>query len=230
MNIPFSSRPSYLGPLLVTLLLAGLGALMAWHGIAPVLARPESAGYDIDYAVLYNATLPRLAMALICGGALSLSGALFQQVLRNPLASPTTLGVSAGANLAIVLALLLSPGLLGFGRDMVALAGSAIAAGLVLLMGLRRGFSPFSLVMAGLVVSLWCGALSSVLVLLNERYLVSLFIWGPGRSPSKAGFRRSPFCPRSGWWPSPLPCCCGRLLSSNWGRRGPRRLASRPAI
>ncbi|BCH63714.1 Fe3+-hydroxamate ABC transporter permease FhuB [Agrobacterium vitis] len=180
MNIPFSSRPSYLGPLLVTLLLAGLGALMAWHGIAPVLARPESAGYDIDYAVLYNATLPRLAMALICGGALSLSGALFQQVLRNPLASPTTLGVSAGANLAIVLALLLSPGLLGFGRDMVALAGSAIAAGLVLLMGLRRGFSPFSLVMSGLVVSLWCGALSSVLVLLNERYLVSLFIWGAG--------------------------------------------------
>lgn len=174
------SLTSHAGPSLVTALLVGLGALLAWHGIAPVLARPELQGYDPDYVVLYNATLPRLAMALICGGALALSGALFQQVLRNPLASPTTLGVSAGANLAIVLALLLSPGLIGWGRDLVALVGSTLAACLVLLMGLRRGFSPFSLVMAGLVVSLWCGALSSVLVLLNERYLVSLFIWGAG--------------------------------------------------
>jgi len=174
------SLTSHAGPSLVTVLLVGLGVLLAWHGIAPILARPELQGYDADYVVLYNATLPRLAMALICGGALALSGALFQQVLRNPLASPTTLGVSAGANLAIVLALLLSPGLIGWGRDLVALVGSTLAACLVLLMGLRRGFSPFSLVMAGLVVSLWCGALSSVLVLLNERYLVSLFIWGAG--------------------------------------------------
>ncbi|MBB4954749.1 iron complex transport system permease protein [Agrobacterium vitis] len=174
------SISSRFGPLIVTVFLAGAGLLMAWHGISPILSVPEKPGYDIGYLVLYQSTLPRMAVALICGGALSLSGALFQQVLRNPLASPTTLGVSAGANLAIALALLLSPGLLGSGRDIVALAGSAIAAGLVLLMGRRRGFSPFSLVMSGLVVSLWCGALSSVLVLLNERYLVSLFIWGAG--------------------------------------------------
>jgi ferric hydroxamate transport system permease protein len=174
------SMSSRFGPLLVTVVLAGLGLLMAWRGISPVLSVPEKPGYDMAYIVLYHSTLPRMAVALICGGALALSGALFQQVLRNPLASPTTLGVSAGANLAIVLALLLSPGLLGFGRDLVALCGSAFAAALVLLLGLRRGFSPFSLVMSGMVVSLWCGALSSVLVLLNERYLVSLFIWGAG--------------------------------------------------
>jgi iron complex transport system permease protein len=130
--------------------------------------------------VLFYSTLPRLATALIAGAALSLAGALFQLVLRNPLASPTTLGISAGANLALVITLLAFPALLGFGRDLVALTGSAAAAAIVMGLGARRGFSPLSLVLSGLVISLWCGALAAVLTFLNDRYLVSLFIWGAG--------------------------------------------------
>jgi iron complex transport system permease protein len=109
-----------------------------------------------------------------------LSGALFQQVLRNPLADPTTLGVSAGANLALVLVSLFIPGLLGAGRDVVALLGSSIAAAIVVGFGARRSFSPYSLVLAGLVLSLWCGGLAAILTYLNQRYLASLFIWGAG--------------------------------------------------
>jgi iron complex transport system permease protein len=130
--------------------------------------------------IFFDAVLPRLATALIAGGALSLSGALFQQVLRNPLASPTTLGVAAGASLSLALATLYAPVLMTFGGDLVALAGSAVAGGLVFLIGARKGFSPFSLVLSGMVISLWCGTLSAILVLLNDRYLVSLFIWGSG--------------------------------------------------
>lgn len=170
------------GPISIVILLGLLAALFAWPQIEaglPTLADAGS-GYDIGRMVFLYATLPRMATALLCGAALALSGALFQQVLRNPLASPTTLGISAGANLALVLATLFMPALLGIGRDLVALAGSATAAGLVFLLGSRRGFSPFSLVLSGLVISLWCGALSAVLVLLNDRYLVSLFIWGSG--------------------------------------------------
>ncbi|MCQ2006153.1 Fe(3+)-hydroxamate ABC transporter permease FhuB [Rhizobium sp. NRK18] len=170
---------SSFGPAMVTALSSVAALLVAW-----LLTRADMSsaggGYDIGHMVLLYSTLPRMATALICGAALALSGALFQQVLRNPLASPTTLGISSGANLALVLAMLYMPGLLGFGRDLVALVGSAVAAGLVFLLGARRGFSPFALVMAGLVISLWCGALAAVLTLLNERYLVSLFIWGSG--------------------------------------------------
>jgi len=169
-----------LGPAMVTLALAAITAVLAWLLIGPELARHSTGGYDIERMVLLYATLPRLATALICGAALALSGALFQQVLRNPLASPTTLGISAGANLALVIATLFIPGLLGMGRDVVALFGSAAAAGIVLGLGARRGFSPFSLILSGLVVSLWCGALAAILTLLNDRYLVSLFIWGSG--------------------------------------------------
>jgi iron complex transport system permease protein len=119
-------------------------------------------------------------MALLCGAGLGASGAILQQVLRNPLASPTTLGIDAGARLALALATLFTPHLFGIGRDAVALLGSAVSTCVVFAIVRRRGFSALSIVLAGLVVSLYCGALSSILVLVGDRYLASLFIWGSG--------------------------------------------------
>jgi ABC-type Fe3+-siderophore transport system permease subunit len=169
------------GPLAVVVALGLVAALFAWQQIETYLAT-RSGAHPLDMArlILFYSTLPRMATALLCGAALALSGALLQQVLRNPLASPTTLGISSGASLALSLAMLFAPSLMTFSSDLVALAGSVMAAALVFLIGARRGFSPFSLVLSGLVVSLWCGALSAVLLLMNDRYLDSLFIWGAG--------------------------------------------------
>lgn len=173
-------RSDNVGPAMVVLLLLSAGLVASWSLTASVFFAPETPGYDVQSVVLYYSTLPRLATALLAGGALALSGALFQQVLRNPLADPTTLGVSAGANLAIVVVSLFLPSLLGNGRDLVALGGSAVAAAIVMGLGARRGFSPYSLVLSGLVLSLWCGGLAAILTYLNQRYLASLFIWGGG--------------------------------------------------
>jgi len=173
-------RRDNLGPGLVVFLLICGGCVASWFLVQPALSGTVAPGYDIERMVLYYSTLPRLATALLAGAALALSGALFQQVLRNPLADPTTLGVSAGANLALVVASLFMPVLLGAGRDLVALLGSAAAAVIVIGLGARRGFSPYSLVLSGLVLSLWCGGLSAILIYLNQRYLASLFIWGAG--------------------------------------------------
>ncbi|AYD03913.1 Fe(3+)-hydroxamate ABC transporter permease FhuB [Neorhizobium sp. NCHU2750] len=169
-----------MGPALVVLMLLGAGCVASWLLATPAIFSSHEPHYGVERMLLYYSTLPRLATALIAGAALALSGALFQQVLRNPLADPTTLGVSAGANLALVVASLFLPDLLGAGRDIVALFGSAIAAAIVVGLGARRGFSPYSLVLSGLVLSLWCGGLSAILTYLNERYLASLFIWGAG--------------------------------------------------
>ncbi|WP_062204376.1 Fe(3+)-hydroxamate ABC transporter permease FhuB [Aureimonas sp. AU12] len=164
-------------------------ALLAIGACVPLLARPLAElwsaggvadGYDAERMRLLHSTLPRLAMAILCGGALAASGAILQQVLRNPLASPTTLGIDAGGRLALALATLLAPALFGWGRDLVTLAGSAISTLLVFALVRRRHFAAVSLILAGLVVSLYAGALSALLTLLNERYLVSLFIWGSG--------------------------------------------------
>ncbi|MFW8588610.1 iron chelate uptake ABC transporter family permease subunit [Rhizobium beringeri] len=83
--------------------------MASWFLAAPALSEMAQGDYDVTRMVLYYSTLPRLTTALIAGAALALSGALFQQVLRNPLADPTTLGVSAGANLALVVTSLFLP-------------------------------------------------------------------------------------------------------------------------
>jgi len=142
-------------PFLVALGLTVLVAAVLTSLLAPQLTHlftQPTAGYDVDRMVLLYATLPRLVIAILCGAGLGASGAILQQVLRNPLASPTTLGIDAGARLALALATLLAPTLLGIGRDLVALAGSALSTLLVFALVRRRGFTALSLVLAGLVV------------------------------------------------------------------------------
>ncbi|MBB3350440.1 iron complex transport system permease protein [Rhizobium sp. BK049] len=167
-------------PALAALLLfSGLG--LALLDLLPSLPHLEtSVGYDAQHLLLLYSTLPRIATALITGAALALSGTILQQVLRNPLASPTTLGVSAGANLALVSVMLAFPSLAGWGRDAVALAGSAAAAFAIFSISARHGFSPFSLILSGMIIGLWCGAAAAILVLMNDQYLSGIFIWGAG--------------------------------------------------
>ncbi|WP_421780286.1 Fe(3+)-hydroxamate ABC transporter permease FhuB [Kiloniella litopenaei] len=136
--------------------------------------------YDVQQMLFLFSGLPRLSIAILCGLALGFSGAILQLALRNPLASPTTMGVSAGAYLALVIAGLFFPATLVYGREVIALVGAGVAAALVFGLMARRDFSPISLVLTGLIVSLYFGALASLLVLLNDRYLASLFIWGAG--------------------------------------------------
>lgn len=135
---------------------------------------------DIRQMLVRYSFAPRLATSVMCGAALGLAGALLQMALRNPLASPTTLGISAGANLALALAMLWAPGLLAYGREWTAMAGGLLAAAGVLALSWRRRLSPLTVVLAGMVVSLYCGALAALLTLFNTHYLAGLFIWGGG--------------------------------------------------
>ncbi|MFG6666132.1 Fe(3+)-hydroxamate ABC transporter permease FhuB [Halomonas sp. HNIBRBA4712] len=135
---------------------------------------------DVDELLLYFTWWPRVAVSLLAGGALALAGVLMQQVLRNPLASPTTLGVASGANLALMMATLLAPGLLAFGREWVALGGGAAAMVLVFALAWRRRLAPVVVVLAGLVVNLYLGALATAVLLFNHETLAGLLIWGAG--------------------------------------------------
>ena len=155
------------------------GAILLREPLQTSLAA-ASVEEQFERLILLHATLPRITMAILCGAGLALSGTILQQVLRNPLVAPDTVAVNAGARLALALAAVLAPGLLGFGRDLVAIAGAAVTTLLVLAIAGSRRYSPLSMILAGLVVSLYCGAASTVLVLLKDRYLVGLFIWGSG--------------------------------------------------
>lgn len=124
--------------------------------------------------------MPRALVALLVGAALGLAGALMQRVLRNPLADPTVLGVSSGAQLALVAATLLAPGLLAFGRLPVALLGGGLAAALVMALAARRGFEPATVAISGMLVGLLASGLATALTLARGEYLLSLVIWNGG--------------------------------------------------
>lgn len=135
---------------------------------------------DIRQLLVHYAWAPRLVTAWLAGAGLGLAGVVFQQALRNPLASPTTLGVSAGAYLALALTLTWAPGLLAHGREWVTMLGGAVAVAFVFALAWRQALSPLALVLAGLTFSLYCGAFGAILMLLDTNSLTPLFIWGGG--------------------------------------------------
>jgi len=131
--------------------------------------------------IITNLTyLPRLTVAVVCGFALAVAGCVMQFVLRNPIASPTTLGVAAGAELGMVLGILLLPTGLAFPSFIPAFIGGCLATGLVFLLSSTRGYSPLHMVLSGMVVSLLLGSLNTMLLMLHEQKLTSLFVWGAG--------------------------------------------------
>ncbi len=164
----------------LALLALVLGSLAEEGLVEGLRALPTATPASAEALVRHYSWWPRLAMALLAGGGLALAGVLMQQVLRNPLAAPTTLGVASGANLALMAATLLAPGLLLAGREWVALAGGGGAMALVFALTWRRGLSPAVVVLAGLVVNLYAGALGMVLLLFHQETLKGLLIWGAG--------------------------------------------------
>ena len=176
--------------MLALLLLAATGlALVSARDIlepgAWLRAAVSPADGDPRQLLFHHSFLPRLAMSIVAGAALALAGTIFQEMLRNPLADAATLGVASGAQLALSTTMLFAPALLGFAQGGVAFAGSAVAMGLVLALatgGGRAGasLSATSLILAGLMVSLTCGAIGAVLTVLNHDYLSALFIWQSG--------------------------------------------------
>ncbi|WP_230531515.1 Fe(3+)-hydroxamate ABC transporter permease FhuB [Microvirga roseola] len=141
---------------------------------------PLSESFDLNRVVLLNSVLPRAAVALLAGAALGLSGALLQQVLRNPIADASTLGISAGAQLAMTAATLFAPTLMAHSREFVALAGGLAAVVLLMSLTWRRGLEPVTVVLGGMVISLIALALSATMILANGEYMMSLLIWGSG--------------------------------------------------
>lgn len=135
---------------------------------------------DARQAVVHFSWLPRLTVTLLAGAALGLAGTLMQQVLRNPLASPTTLGVASGAQLALMMVTLFAPSWLLLGREWIAMAGGSLAMALVFALAWRRQLNPVVIVFAGLVINLYLAAISMGLLLFFQEELKGLLVWGSG--------------------------------------------------
>ncbi|MGQ8708786.1 Fe(3+)-hydroxamate ABC transporter permease FhuB [Serratia sp. TSA_198.1] len=181
-----SARIRVLPLTLILLLLAASGGLtiynllqqLPWALWAQALSAPNHD--DVRQMLFHYSLLPRLSVSLLAGAGLGLVGVLFQQVLRNPLAEPATLGVSAGAQLGLTIATLwMLPG--GeITRQLAAMAGAILVGGLVFGVAWGKRMSPVTLILAGLVLGLYCGAVNSLLALFNYDQLQGLFLWSTG--------------------------------------------------
>ncbi|WP_051139617.1 iron ABC transporter permease [Aestuariimicrobium kwangyangense] len=151
---------------------AGVGAADVWQW-----AIGRAGGQTAD--VVLASRLPRLAAGLLVGLALGGSGAALQSVARNPLASPDTLAINAGAylTLAVVSAFGLHLGLLG--GTGVALAGGLAAAGLAFLLTGASG-DAVRLVLGGSVLTMALMSVTSALMLIFSQETQGLFAWGAG--------------------------------------------------
>ena len=119
--------------------------------------------------ILWNIRLPRTIVAALVGINLSLSGAILQAILRNPLADPHIIGISSGAGLAGIFIMLVLPGaalLITPG----AFVGAMIAAALIYILAWKDGIRPTRIILAGVAVSAFLGAgISAMMILYSDR-------------------------------------------------------------
>ena len=161
------ARPGSLGVLAVlaavvfcvSLLVGSSGA-----GVRGSLAALTGSGDEATRTILLAVRLPRVLAAFGVGGLLALSGVLLQALFRNPLADPYVLGVSGGAAVGALLAMM--SGLAAIAVQSAAVGGALVAVVAVYLLA-RSGGTP-RLLLTGVVLASACGALVSVLLSLAD--------------------------------------------------------------
>src|SRR5438477_1732205 len=123
-----------------------------------------------DYSLILNLRLPRILLSVLVGASLSIAGTSFQALLRNPLADPYVLGVSNGAAVGAILALLLeprlalSPEIASVFTPLGGVLGAAVAITAVCFLGRREGRIDSSTLLLGGVIT--ASLLSAVIILL----------------------------------------------------------------
>lgn len=170
--------------------------------LAALLGRQGGAG-----DVVLQLRLPRALAGFACGGLLALAGALMQVLLRNPLADPYVLGISGGAGVGAMFALVL--GLPVIGIDGLAFAG-ALAA-MFIVFGLAHGDGSWTqtrLLLTGVIVAAGCGALVALmLAIADERKLRGMLFWLMGDLGQSAQ-----------WWPAVAALGVALLLAMPFAR------------
>ena len=135
-----------------------------------------------DHLIIRTVRIPRSLIAIIVGAALAVAGALMQGLTRNPLASPSILGVNAGAAFAVVMATFI------FGDNSLsiyawfAFAGASLSAITVYAISSvsRGGLTPLNLTIAGAALTAFISAVTSAILILSQRTLDEIRFWLAG--------------------------------------------------
>lgn len=170
---------------LLTVMAIGIGS--SWIGPPRVLAALFGAGAEMDQVIIWTLRLPRVCLAILAGAALALAGLLLQRVVRNPIASPSVLGIVDGAAVGVVLFLWIwsdEANALTVSIHWLPLAatlGAGCFALLVLVLAGRDVVQPARLILYGIAMAALAKALVMVLIILGPVYRASTaLIWLAG--------------------------------------------------
>jgi iron complex transport system permease protein len=165
----FPPLPVFAGLAVATVALLLASLLLGSANFAPgaVWQALSSTEPSLARDVVLDLRLPRALTAFAVGGLLGLAGALLQVLLRNPLADPYVLGVSGGASVTALLALMI--GLPAFTVDAAAAGGALAACALVFALAQGRGgWTPTRLLLTGVVVAAGAGSVVSLLLAMSD--------------------------------------------------------------
>ncbi len=131
-------------------------------------------------SIVWNLRLPRILLAVIAGAGLACAGAMTQGVLRNPLATPYTLGISSAAALGAAIAILLSKGIFA-GKYLIvgnAFAFSLIPVFVILALARFKGATPETMILAGIAMMYIFNAIITIIMYFAEPEAVkTAYFW-----------------------------------------------------
>ncbi|GKU76758.1 iron ABC transporter permease [Paenibacillus sp. L3-i20] len=166
-------------PILIVAVLYGVGSGSVAISIPEIWQVLLGSGDATHQSIIWNLRLPRVLIGLLAGACLAASGALLQGVMRNPLADPGIIGVSAGGGVAAVIALVLFPQfaylLPGF-----AFVGALISAVVIYVLAWDGSSSPVKIVLAGVAVNALLGGVMNGIMVLNSDRIQSVLPWLAG--------------------------------------------------
>ena len=152
--------------ILLALSLTSIAVGSAGYSIPEIIKALISEEKSPVKTIVVNLRMPRVIVAILIGACLSAAGALLQSVMKNPLADPGTIGVSAGAGTAATTILLIFPNMLS-AVPLFAFLGACLACCLIYTMAWKDGVDPTRIILSGVAINSVLGAYNALLQMLN---------------------------------------------------------------
>jgi iron complex transport system permease protein len=134
---------------------------------------------EMERTIILSLRFPRALLAGLVGAGLSVSGVIFQALLRNPLADPYILGVSSGSAVGAIIAILFGLGSLSFGLPLASFAGALVTIGMVFYFGKQEGkIHPNILLLAGVITGSFLSAIIMFFLSVSQKEeLHTIIFW-----------------------------------------------------
>ncbi|MFC5760750.1 FecCD family ABC transporter permease [Rhizobium sp. GCM10022189] len=153
---------------LAAVVLAGMSFGVSGLPVARALRLLLAPDGSPDSALVWDVRLPRAMLAMLVGANLAIAGVLIQTLTRNPLASPQTFGINAGASLVIVISLIAVPGLGAGGTVWPAFVGAAAVGLAMWALSVSGAMNEMKLALAGISIQLVLAALVQAILIANN--------------------------------------------------------------